>query len=72
MALRLHPREMPVQRASADLRQAVCDWRDRHDLTEAETLAVLTEVLGGSIGSIAKYAIREERHGDPDKPGGLE
>lgn len=73
MGLRLHPREQIVGHARADLADAVFGWRRNHtDLTQAETISMLADVLGTSITGITKYAIREERHGDPDKPGGLE
>lgn len=72
MGHRLHPREAIVNRADSELRRIVADWQDGHDLTEAEELSVLTSVFSRSIGSIAKYAIREERHGNPGEPGGLE
>ena len=49
------------------------DTFDKSDLTEGERLRVVAKVFGGYVGSVAKYAIREERHpGQPDKPGGLE
>lgn len=70
--MRLHPREAIVGQARTDLGEAVLDWRKTHALTTAETVAVLTEVFGDHLGGIAKYAIREERHGNQDKPGDVE
>jgi hypothetical protein len=67
---RIHPREAMVLAAEIRLRAAVTN--ELHGLTTAERLRVLAAVLGDTVGSIAKYAIREERHGDQDKPGGVE
>jgi len=33
---------------------------------------VVNTALGDTVGAIAKYQIRYERHGNTDKPGGLE
>jgi hypothetical protein len=52
--------------------EKLLDWRRDHDLTTAELFSILGGTLGDQIAGIAKYLIREERHGDQDKPGGLE
>lgn len=70
--MRLHPREEIVTRARVDLMEKLLDWRRDHDLTTAELFSILGGILGDQIAGIAKYLIREERHGDQDKPGGLE
>lgn len=70
--MRLHPREEVVSRARVDLMEKLLDWRRGHDLTTAELFSILGGTLGGEITGIAKYLIREERHGDQDRPGGLE
>lgn len=70
--MRLHPREQPVTEARIDLMQRYLDWQRAHDLTDAEHLSVVAGVFGDSIGNIAKYQIRQERHGDTDTPGGWE
>jgi hypothetical protein len=67
---RIHEREKPVREAECELRQAILDVEKKHDLTEAELLRVVNGVCSETIGSIAKYHIRFERHGDTDTPGG--
>jgi len=69
MPRRIHEREKLVTAAEIELRKAT--MKAAEDLTQGEYLRVLVNVLAGVISSIAKYAIREERHGDPDTPGGL-
>lgn len=69
---KIHPRELVCNKARTDLDEAVAGALEKHELTEAEELRVLNEVFHRYIGSIAKYAIRRERHGNEDKPGGLE
>lgn len=65
----LHPRERLVTKAKLDLQMAI--EGPLEGLTEAEKLRVVNSVLSSYIGSVVKYAIREERHGDLEKPGGL-
>ncbi len=65
---RVHEREKLVKAAELKLGGMVADACG--DLTTAESLRVLVNVLGDGVGRIAKYAIRQERHGDTDKPGG--
>jgi hypothetical protein len=61
--MRLHPRTLVVQGASADVGLAVADIADRHDLTVVEIVKILNEQSAGWI----KHLLREERHpGDPD------
>jgi methyl coenzyme M reductase gamma subunit len=67
---RIHPRESMVRAAESRVRNALAN--ETHGLTEGERLRVIAAVFGDAVGSIAKLAIREERHGDPDKPGGEE
>jgi len=68
---RIHPREKIVREAASRLRLFLLEVTK--DLTEAEGLRIVNEVMGSHIGSIARYAIREERHpGKPDEPGGWE
>lgn len=69
--MKIHEREPMVKRSAIALRDAVDKWRDVHKLTTPEELRVLNQVFGSEIAAIAKYAIREERHGDSSKPGGL-
>jgi hypothetical protein len=65
----MHSRETVVREAELKLKRALLEAIK--DLTEAEGLRVVNAVMSSHIGSVAKYAIREERHGDPEKPGGL-
>ena len=67
--LTLHPREQLVTEAKLKLQMALEGVLE--GLTEAEGLRVVNSVLSGYVGSVAKYAIREERHGGLEKPGGL-
>ncbi len=71
--LRIHPRELVVRDAERALRDAVNTilWK-KFELTTSEILSVLASVLAGEIASITKLCIREERHGDLNKPGGVE
>lgn len=68
----LHPREENVRRAEIAIDKAVSEIIGREKLTTAETIRVLVHTLGDRLASIAKFAIRLERHGDADKPGGVE
>lgn len=67
---RIHPRESMVRAAESRVRNALAN--ETHGLTEGERLRVIAAVFGEAVGSIAKYAIRAERHpDDPERPGGL-
>jgi hypothetical protein len=70
--VKVHPREEQVRAAVTALRSAVSYIWKSQALTDAEMLSVVTTVLSEQVLSYAKYAIRYERHGDTDKPGGLE
>lgn len=70
--MRIHPREERTRKAEYALKGAVHDIIVRHDLTEAEGLRVVNAALSDRVGGVAKYAIREERHGNTDTPGGFE
>lgn len=67
---RMHPRVQVVNEAECKLREALSEIRK--DLTEPEYLKVVANILGDEVGTIAKYAIRQERHGRTDKPGDWE
>ena len=67
---RMHPRVPIVNGAEIKLREALSEIRK--DLTEPEFLKVVANVLGDEVGTIAKYAIRQERHGCTDKAGDWE
>jgi hypothetical protein len=66
---KIHPRERLVTEAEQQLRTAIIGL-NKIGLTTGEFLQVITNVMSGEISSIAKYAIRNERHGNLDKPGG--
>ena len=68
----IHPREMLVTQARMQLTDALIAWRKRNaELTVAELVSVITGEMSSMLLGIAKFAIRHERHGDADKPGGL-
>lgn len=72
--MRIHPREIEIDKASAklkmDILEAVAELPD--DLTDGEYVKIINGISYELIAGWAKYKIREERHGDPDKEGGLE
>lgn len=64
--MKQHERTMPVYAAYSEATAWLLEWAMRHDLTTAERVAFHARELE----SIAKYAIRAERHpDDPGKPG---
>ena len=64
MGLRVHPRTRKVQAAAIAIGLEIESAAEEHDLTAAE----LTGILAAEISSIAKAALRFERHpGDPGK-----
>ena len=67
---RIHPRERPCRTARLEIEEAIMEIAVKHELTTAEQIRVINAACSTQIGSIAKYAIRHERHGDEDKPGG--
>lgn len=69
--MRIHPREKKVQKAERALIETLMEVM-RMDLTNAEYLQVLNSVFSDAIALNLKHQIRQERHGDKDKPGGLE
>lgn len=68
---RIHPRESIVTQAERDLDEAFDRICQRHELTCGEKLRIAVSVFARYVGDVAKYTIREERHGDPSKRGGL-
>lgn len=70
-ARRLHPREALVTKAEAALRVAITETLARFDLTFGEAVQVLTAAFSTALSNVARYAIREERHGNQRKPGGF-
>lgn len=71
--MKLHEREKLIREAEFALKSALIDWSSSFGdkITFAEEIRIVSGELGGWLGSAAKYAIREERHGDTSKPGGL-
>lgn len=69
MTRTIHPREHAVRAAEIKLREAIATATA--GLTEAEALRAVNAVASEWIATCARYAIREERHGDTSKPGGL-
>jgi hypothetical protein len=71
LSIRIHPRMYLVR----DLERAIADAihgrldKSAGELTNWECVQAITKATSDAIGSIAKYEIRIERHGDPDKPG---
>ena len=67
---RIHPREAIVNRAESNLRVAIEQATD--GLTSREALRIVSSAFHHYLAGWAKYAIRKERHGDLDTPGGRE
>jgi hypothetical protein len=71
----IHPRETVCRQAQEELFQTITTWRrkwgDDAGLTPTERLSIIQHVLNDEVGSALKYAIRVERHGDANKPGGI-
>lgn len=68
---RLHPREKMVREAQTQLMQNLLDLQRNFELTDGEWVSIIAGELGDTLTRWAKYAIREERHGRADRPGGL-
>jgi len=68
--IHLHERHLIVRTAVSEARQALWAVLDKHKLTTAEVILVVTEVCSDEMSSIARASIRAERHpDDPEKPG---
>lgn len=70
--MKLHPREQVVTDAENEVRTALVEAIKKYELTTGEELRILANLFGSEVGTIAKYIIRQERHGNTDTPGGLE
>lgn len=72
---RMHDREVIVREAEDELRLAISissgEGSKLSELTTAELLQVYNSVFSSAIGTVLKYAIRKERHGRTDRPGGI-
>ncbi len=64
-----HPPQMPVITALNELNGHILDVIMKYDLTTMEEIAVVGGALSGHLNTIAKYGIREERHGNQETPG---
>ena len=70
---KIHRREETVRKAQRALEKAILDWDEEHkDLTTAEHISVVQSAFYSHMSHLMRHLIRIERHGDPDKPGGLE
>jgi len=65
---KIHSREMPVEQARIDFDSMCEDFLKKHELTDIEFL----QILNGRVATRLKYMLRYERHGDADKPAGIE
>ena len=63
--MKIHKRFKIVNKADVDIRRAIADAAARYDLTFAEEIAILADI----IRTETKVLIRLERHGNEDKPG---
>jgi hypothetical protein len=59
--------DTPLPKKAGKLRIRFLELCDHYSLTNGERLMLIGSILQGD----AKYIIREERHGDASKPGGL-
>jgi len=67
--MELHEREKMVKEIEWDIGDVIAE--KTRELTTGEAIRVFCSLFNGQISTIAKYMIREERHGESDKPGGL-
>lgn len=69
----IHERETLVHKAEMKLREKLLEATgsdEFKELTSAEYLKVINIVFSDKIASFLKFAIRKERHGNTDDPGG--
>lgn len=66
--MKIHKREQIVADARADVAIAISKAFQKHGVTYGEA----TQILAAELAGLAKYQIREERHSDASKPGGVE
>ncbi len=65
--MKRHERDVHVRKASLQIEMKISDMAREYDLTDVEVLQMLVSYQQSTL----KYMLREERHGDRDKPGGL-
>jgi hypothetical protein len=68
LAAVLNPEEWRNPKLMEEATKFVKAWREKHGLTDGE----VTKIIASRLASDAMYLIRSERHGDSDKPGGIE
>lgn len=68
--MKVHPREERVRVARTALAEAISRVVENCKLTWGEQLSVVNGAASDFISSMAKFAIRDERHGNIDTPGG--
>ena len=66
-----HEREPIVRKAESELDTALLDIIERHALTPGETLRIVNAFASSYVSNLAKHWIRDERHGDTNKAGGM-
>ncbi len=68
--MRVHPRLFKIQQLEAELSLEISKFiAANDDLTEAEVLQMLNNVLHSKVAYVLKYMIRAERHGNTETPG---
>jgi hypothetical protein len=68
--MRVHPKLFKIQQLEAELSLEISKFIAVHeDLTEAEVLQILNNVLHSKVANVLKYMIRAERHGNTETPG---
>ena len=71
----IHPREEVTRKAELKLRGLLLEWMTSEEaiaLTTTEYLCVAHAATDELVGQRLKYCLRQERHGDSDKPAGWE
>lgn len=70
--MKIHKREAFYSKAKIELTNSILKIEKDFELTEMELLRLVNDCASSTIASIAKFAIRNERHGDCNKLGGIE
>ena len=66
--MKIHPRTIICRKAEQDLFSTILAIKDRHGLTDAEDLAIVSKVAADHVGFFAKMRLRYERHGNYETP----
>jgi hypothetical protein len=59
--MKINPRDRLVNQAECDLERVIWHWLDKFDLTTAEELLIINDVLLGVTRATLRAIIREER-----------